>query len=207
MRVFVFGDSYSVEFNDPNLYPPGHHYCDWKGYIPKKYYHHLSERFGSTEIFNYAISGNDNDNIFESFTEHYKDIQPDDIVIFGWTSISRFSCTNKNGEWKGSISFNDEWVNKNTLNRSSLVYYNRQMKLIEFINQILLTQRVVHWTWRWYVGMFEDKSISYETNGEVNDFHYSEGTHRELYERMINELNNQSHINIDLWNRNEYIIL
>ena len=45
MTIYVFGDSYSVEFTHEALYPPGQLYCDWKGYVPKKYFHHLNQYY------------------------------------------------------------------------------------------------------------------------------------------------------------------
>ena len=146
MKTYVFGDSYSVEFNYPYLFPSGQEYCDWKGYIPKKYFHLISEKYGSDEIINYAISGNDNENIFEKFTEVYENIQADDIVIFGWTSLSRFSICNiqksnvKNTNiWGSSVSYNHfEWVLKTSQNKSTILYLNRQLKLINFINNVYI---------------------------------------------------------------------
>jgi hypothetical protein len=209
MKTYVFGDSYSVEFNNSNLYPPGHEYCDWKGYVPKKYFHLLSEKFGSTEIINYAMSGNDNDNIFEKFTEVYKNIEQDDLVIFGWTILNRFSiCNNlKKGQpdeylWGSSTGFNEfDWVESAALNKSTKLYYNRIHKLINFINNILVTNKVVHWTWKYEPGneMLDEKTIKYETNGDVNDFHYNENTHLILYNKMIKEFENSNKISVDLW--------
>jgi len=211
MKTYVFGDSYSVEFNDPHLYPPGHHYCDWKGYVPKKYFHHLSDKFGSTEIINFAKSGNDNENIFEKFTEVYEDIQTDDLVIFGWTMLGRFSiCNNLRTEeslehlWGSSTGFNHfDWVVQAGINKSSKLYHLRILKLINFINKILQNNKVVHWTWKHEPGKetTDEKTIKFETNGEVNDYHYNEKTHIILYDKMIKEFENNNKISVDLWSR------
>jgi hypothetical protein len=213
MKTHVFGDSYSVEFNDPHLYPPGNLYCDWKGYVPKKYFHLLSEKFGSTEIINYAISGNDNENIFEKFTEVYEKIQPNDLVIFGWTMLGRFSICNykkigdqKDNLWSSSISYNDyDWVIKAAHNKSTLLYYYRIKKLINFINQVLKTNKVVHWTWIYDPALeIDEKTIKCETNNIVNDFHYNEKTHLELYNKMIAEFEFSDKISVDLWKKESF---
>lgn len=214
MKTYVFGDSYSVEFSDPHLYPPGHHYCDWKGYVPKKYFHHLSDKFGSTEIINFAKSGNDNENIFEKFTEVYEDIQTDDLVIFGWTMLGRFSiCNNLRTEeslehlWGSSTGFNHfDWVVQAGINKSSKLYHLRILKLINFINKILQNNKVVHWTWKHEPGKetTDEKTIKFETNGEVNDYHYNEKTHIILYDKMIKEFENNNKISVDLWSPHSF---
>lgn len=214
MKTYIFGDSYSVEFSDPYLYPPGHLYCDWKGYVPKKYFHLLSEKFGSTEIINYAISGNDNDNIFEKFTEVYNDIQTDDLVIFGWTRLGRFSICNNKREgdqvgklWGSSVGFNQyEWVVKAAHNRSTKLYHERILKLINFINSVLKTNKVVHWTWNYDPGTGETdpRTIKFETGGVVNDFHYNEKTHLELFDKMAVEFETSNQILVDLWPHNTF---
>lgn len=211
MKTYVFGDSFSVEFDNPNLFPPGNIYCDWKGYVPKKYYHLLSENFGSSEIINYSISGNDNENIFEKFTEVYEKIETNDLVIFGWTVLHRFSiCNNVKSEdnrynmWGSSVSHSTtEWVLKTSQNKSTILYYERQMKLIKFINQILKTNRVVHWSW--YEGLDENsnKTIAYETKGTINDYHYNEKTHLELCNRMLDLFKESDKVELDLWDINK----
>ncbi len=209
MKIYVFGDSYSVEFDNPNLYPPGHLYCEWKGYVPKKYYHLLSDKFSATEIKNYAISGNDNENIFEKFTEQYEEIQEDDLVIFGWTVSNRFSICNYNNPkdrlWSSSVSYNHlEWVMKAGINKSTLLYYNRYMKLVNFINKVLKNNKVVHWFWDYKPGeeLTDDKTIKYETKGVVNDFHYNEKAQMDLYNRIIKNFEITDKVMIDLWPNN-----
>jgi hypothetical protein len=155
------------------------------------------------------MSGNDNDNIFEKFTEVYKNIEQDDLVIFGWTILNRFSiCNNlKKGQpdeylWGSSTGFNEfDWVESAALNKSTKLYYNRIHKLINFINNILVTNKVVHWTWKYEPGneILDEKTIKYETNGDVNDFHYNENTHLILYNKMIKEFENNNKISVDLW--------
>lgn len=214
MKTYVFGDSYSVEFDNPYLHPPGHEYCNWKGYTPKKYFHLLTEKFGSTEILNFALSGNDNDNIFEKFTEIYPQIEPDDLVIFGWTAIGRFSICNNREEgdtnmnlWGSSVSYNNfEWVEKTSQNRSTSLYYDRMMKLITFINNVLKNNKVVHWTWIYKPELeFDETTIKTETKGVVNDFHYNEKAHLELYNKMVNEFKSSNHISVDLWADDSYM--
>ena len=208
MRIYVFGDSYSVEFNHEGLYPLGRLYCDWKGYVPKKYFHHLKEHLDAELINNYSIAGNDNDNIFEKFTEVYKEIKDDDLIIFNWSTISRFSIDanidygveNNKSHWFSSISYNNvDWINKMQMNRGGFLYYNRIFNLIYFINETLKPNKVIHWTWRYNHNVEDKRTIQFETNGEINDFHYNEDTHHKLYENMVLKLKDEDKIFINLW--------
>jgi hypothetical protein len=208
MTIYVFGDSYSVEFNYEGLYPPGKLYCDWKGYVPKKYFHHLKEYLNAEKIINYSISGNDNENIFEKFTEVYKEIKDDDLIIFNWSSIDRFSIDanidysvqNNKSHWFSSSSFNNvDWVDKMKINRGGSLYYNRIFNLIHFINETLKPNKVIHWTWNYRHNIEDKRTIKFETNGEINDFHYNEDTHYKLYENMVLKLKDEDKIFINLW--------
>ena len=208
MRIYVFGDSYSVEFNHEGLYPSGRLYCDWKGYVPKKYFHHLKEHLDAELINNYSISGNDNDNIFEKFTEVYKEIKDDDLIIFNWSPIGRFSIDanidygveNNKSHWFSSSSYNNvDWVNKMQMNRGGFLYYNRIFNLIYFINETLKPNKVIHWTWSYNHNVEDKRTIQFETNGEINDFHYNEDTHHKLYENMVLKLKDEDKIFINLW--------
>jgi hypothetical protein len=214
MNIYVFGDSFSVEFNLVGSIPNqgGMDYCDWKGYIPKKYYHHLKEHFGAENIFNYSITGNDNENMFEKFTEVYKEIKDDDIIIFSWSNINRFSIDTNidyhvedyNSYWGSSISSHDDvdWVGKMTINKSGSLYYNRMICLINFINEILKSNKVIHWTWDCNHKIEQDtRTIKFETGGEVNDFHWNEDTHNKLYEDMVLKLKDDDKISVNLWKR------
>lgn len=210
MTIYVFGDSYSVEYDDNGLYPPGKLYCDWKGYVPKKYFHHLKEHLNAEKIINYSISGNDNENIFEKFTEIYKEIKDDDLIIFNWSTIDRFSIDanldytvgDDKSHWFSSSSFNKiDWIDKMKINRGGSLYYNRIFNLIHFINEVLKPNKVIHWTWSYNHTLEDKRTIQFETNKEVNDFHYNEETHYKLYENMILKLKESDKIFINLWKR------
>lgn len=210
MTIYVFGDSYSVEYDDNGLYPPGKLYCDWKGYVPKKYFHHLKEHLNAEKIINYSISGNDNENIFEKFTEIYKEIKDDDLIIFNWSTIDRFSIDanldytvgDDKSHWFSSSSFNKiGWIDKMKINRGGSLYYNRIFNLIHFINEVLKPNKVIHWTWSYNHTLEDKRTIQFETNKEVNDFHYNEETHYKLYENMILKLKESDKIFINLWKR------
>jgi hypothetical protein len=210
MIIYVFGDSYSVEFNDNGLGPIGQFYCDWKGYIPKKYFHHLDEYFQPEKMINYAMSGNDNDNIFEKFTEIYKEIKHDDLIIFNWSVIERFSVDanidyvvkDYKSHWQSSIShYNVDWVREMINNRSGSLYYNRIFKLIDFINETLKSNKVIHWSWNSIHHTIDNRTIKFETNGIINDGHYNEATHYNLYEKMISKLEKKDKVFINLWKK------
>ena len=210
MIIYVFGDSYSVEYDNPGLNPTGQLYCDWKGYVPKKYYHHLKEYYNADEITNYALSGNDNENIFEKFTESYKEFKNEDLIIFNWTNLDRFSIDMKiddafddyKSHWGSSIGFSDvDWINKMMFNRMGSLYFNRTFKLIHFINEILKLNKVIHWTWDCLHHIEDVRTIKTETNGIINDGHYNEAEHYKLSQQMILELQKNDKVFINLWKK------
>jgi hypothetical protein len=215
MTIYVFGDSYSVEYDHITLRPWGLLYCNWKGYVPKQYYHHLKDNLRAERIINYSISGNDNENIFEKFTEVYKEIKDDDLIIFNWSIIDRFSVDanidyniqNYESHWVSSISFCDkeEWVNQMKYNRTGSLYYNRTLKLIHFINETLKPNKVIHWTWDYDHKNEDKRTVHFETGGLINDFHYNESEHYKLYEKMILELKEKDKIFLNLWKVRTFI--
>ena len=130
MKMYVFGDSYSVDYDHSCLF--SHHdvgYIKWKGYVPKKYYHLLSENYNCEQILNFSKCGIDNGLIFEKFMDNFDSINSEDIIIFGWTRLGRFSINSNrvtedgpDKNWSSSVSFNDlDWVKNASLNNETLI--------------------------------------------------------------------------------------
>jgi len=213
MRLFIFGDSYSIDYDADCLKVKDRmSYVDWKGYVPKKYYDIIAEEYNISEIYNYSLCGNDNGNIFETFMDEYDKITEDDFVIFGWTSLSRFSICNaepptnkqpKYKPWGSSVSHSKlDWVEKAQLNFNTILFYDRQIKLISHINKTTRANKIVHWTW-YYPNNQHHSTIINETNGIVEDYHYNESAHLELAKNMIEELKSKNVLEMSLWNKNK----
>jgi hypothetical protein len=65
------------------------------------------------------------------------------------------------------------------------LYVEEVYEIINFIDSLLLTQKVFHWS---YIGM-EYQTINDETNGVIKDFHFSESQHKKMFEDIVNIFN------------------
>ena len=125
--------------------------------------------------------------------ENYEYIKPDDIIIFGWTEISRFKFVGDGDTWVSSNVNNRKYLSKSTMeqlkvNRSHEMYRSELITQINFINKILPNNKVVHWTWSESLNGRFDLNIVTETDGRVNDNHFSQIGQKYLYELISKEL-------------------
>ena len=110
------------------------------------------------------------------------------IVIFNWTYQGRFKFANKEGDgWSFSITQHDQSLPAEFLiamdrNRSKPIWEKEHSTRINFINNTLKNNKIVHWSWVNTIHL-KDKhmTITHETNGRINDMHYGEEGHKELY--------------------------
>ena len=197
-KIWVFGDSFSVPYRSVCLIPNGKQYIDYKGYEPKIYSDLLSEHY-NFELTNLSKGGISNHEIFKNFRKNYDKIGLNDIVIFNWTSISRFMYVD-DGEWVSSNSHQlgtNEFVDairiKTTEESNYKLYEEEVYDIINFINKLLITQKVFHWS---YIGM-EFQTINDETNGLIKDFHFCENQHKKMFETIVSIFNdNEKYIMI-----------
>lgn len=91
-KLYIFGCSHSALYNDIVLTDPD----------MKKYYEYRGGNFPLTwsellaqnlklELVNTAVWGLDNYRIFEAFCNKVQQIEKGDVVIIGWSGVSRFS--------------------------------------------------------------------------------------------------------------------
>jgi hypothetical protein len=204
MKLFAFGDSFTNGFNDENALHVKQ-YISWKGYKPKGYVDFLSEYF-SCEAHNFAIQGNDNYSILESFCENLDKIKNDDLVIINWSNVDRFRIVNSFDSWIRILPNRLEILNQTDIsaktidqimvNRMSKKYCEEVLNWSKLINQISKEKKIVQWS---YVENLKSKTIKYinpilenivtETKGEVNDNHFSEKGNEELSKYILKYLN------------------
>ena len=205
--IYIFGDSFSVSFTNSKEFFSVKDYSKWKGYEPKMFFDYLSEDLNQP-IENHASGGMCNEYILMKFMECYHKIQPSDVVVFGWTDISRYLIPNLNDYgWVSNIHIINSNLSQSSKDeikvmRSHPLYVNKQLDIISFIDTILPHNTTIHWTW--YNMKFKCSSITKETNGQVVDEHYGEEGHRHLYEEITNELKFTDKVRLNLW---EYSIL
>ncbi len=196
-KLWTFGDSFTESFlpkEDCKVIHWRHHYIDWKGYVPKVYGEFLSERL-DMKLMNFGMGSWDNYSIFESFCKVVNQIEKNDLVIFGWSSLERFRIVNNGGYWHQLApsydrtypiphSLSERTIDEIFINRTHQRYSDEVNNWIKLINYTLKRISVIHWTpfinniQATYLSGFP--IIRDETNGIVNDGHFSEKGQEEL---------------------------
>lgn len=194
--VWTFGDSFTDGFRSVDSWAK--EYVKWKGYQPKTYGEIIAENLGF-ELMNLGKGGSDNYSIFETFCESVGRIKKNDILIFGWSSPLRFRVVGNWDNWKSilpKMNKNAELpknISKTTVDE---IMVNRDHRLcsmevnnwIRLINLAFKDNKIVHWTAfkcdinATYVAA---SNINLETNGEIDDKHFSEKGHLELSEILM----------------------
>lgn len=207
-KLFVFGDSFSEKWDDSSPY------SGWKGYTPKVYSEIISERLG-IEQFNYAQSGWSNYDIFQSVCKNIDKISDGDIVIIGWSGLSRFRLANpKFGNWlqfqPNSWKLNKEanllWegISESTIdeilyNRSNFELYKEEIRdYVKLLSKTFEKNIFVNFTWSvwdWELKEIPYQTIRTESNGEIDDWHWSEKGHLDFSDWVLDKIQKNRFIN------------
>jgi hypothetical protein len=206
-RIWVFGDSFSAANDRQALERWRVNYIKWKGYPTKVFSDFLSEKLNISSR-NMGISGTDNYTIMDTIIDSLDKINPNDIIIIGWTSTIRFRVCSKNGTFL-TIRPNDLDIKKSTItdttfltnmsvdclneivvNRNEDVYIEEINRYIKLINHIYPKNIIINWSPfdQGKNGMLVTpikkniKRITDETNGEIVDNHFSEFGHEQISE-------------------------
>ena len=199
--VWVFGDSFSVDFEN-NRIGNFELYKDLKGYYPKSWGKLISEELGC-EYKNYAFGGWDNYSILQSFCENITEIKPNDIVFVGWTPEPRIRITDENGKWRSfNVMSQIDWGGISSdcildllLNRVTGEHRESnkgvEEERIAWENMIKFTMKdmILH-IWRWSNIIDRGyQTIQEESDGNIEDTHWSENGHVSYFKDLIKELN------------------
>jgi len=181
-NLWVFGDSFSASFKLQKEGECSYDYIKHKGYIPKVFSEIISETI-KIKLIDKSMGGTCNQTIFNLFVNNMKQINNDDIVIFGWTQNMRFNISTKNNEFFSVIiggsneklfSFIDisfeSLVDLSTNRLKYSVFWVEVINYIKVINYILKNNLVFHWTW-----------VEPSNNYRLNDDNYQE----EFYNLLI----------------------
>jgi hypothetical protein len=158
-KLFVFGDSFTQSFTDhfKTNNDWSTKYKNFKNYVPKNFADLLSEHL-DTKCENYGKGGCSNYKIFDLFLENVKLIKQKDIVIFNWTSESRFRISDDVNEFIDITPFNshppqNKYVSKKSTeeigrNRvTNNVWWKEIINFIDIIHKLLPNVKILHWTW------------------------------------------------------------
>jgi hypothetical protein len=162
-KLWTFGCSFTAEY-DPieGIHHPFENQFDkFKkfrgGNLPDVWPTILSKHIGF-DLMNCAIGGSSNYNILTQFFNVCDLIREGDMVMFGWTSLSRFTAVNLNENIFSQIlpcdaNFDDTGYSKRTIeeilvNRQHPLWIQEVQNWIKFINLFLknLGAEVYHWT-------------------------------------------------------------
>lgn len=206
-KLWVFGDSFSVPFEKVI---GEHPYIPYKGYCPKIFSILIAENY-DYKLIDCSRGGCSNYDIFHTFIKNLDKIDDGDLMIFGWTQTIRFRVASKRNDFydviiavveqvKELIDVPSDSLYDITDNRSkNSIYFD---ELCDYINIIKISKpncKIINWTW--VPPFFNDQneknfynllipyknytSVKQETENIVNDFHYGEKGHKELYEDLI----------------------
>jgi hypothetical protein len=206
--IWIFGDSFSTSFNHPSTFNDwGKDYVSFKGYVPKSFGDILSDEF-SVDVKHMAQSGIGNDSIYELICENAPLINKDDIIIIGWSEVTRFRLSGRDNEWCHLISnFQNNFselpnISENTLeeifvNRSLKLYVDEYMKRRNFLNWLFRDNVLIHWTpfvnqFKYMLGYGGISTIIDETKDVVKNLHYSETGHKQLSSNFIELIGNDN---------------
>jgi hypothetical protein len=212
-KLYIFGDSFSQLFSDVSNFSK--EYLDFKGYIPKTYSEIISEKL-NLELKCYAKGGVSNRTILSQFISVLNQIEDGDVLIFNWSTHNRVRIVGNNGEIADCTApimggnfkspYNDfpsESVVHMVINRlKSQVFYTENTEYIKLIKKAFPNNKIIHWTWvdereksKYFLEFSELcthygplEHISDETNGKINDHHYSENGHVLLSDILIKTL-------------------
>ena len=200
-KLWTFGDSLTAGFKSNDNWSVN--YCEWKGYTPKTFNEIISEKLGY-ELINLGKGGSDNYTIFHTFISSLSQIQKDDIVIIGWTDISRFRLVDDNGGWRTFIAnfqndkskfrfITDQTIKEILVNRKAIQYYDEINNYIDLINHFNKDWKFLSWS-TYNNGMIkglyinDSEMILQETKGQINDAHFSEFGHINLANKIMDYL-------------------
>ena len=204
-KLYIFGDSFSAGFSfESNWTNP---YVNWKGYSPKGFGEIISQKL-NLELINLAENASDNYSILQKFCDNEKNIKKNDLVIIGWSSPLRFRLVSK--DWITILPNYDKFSTKEIdktkisestlieilLNRDDIRYCNEVNSWIKLLNN--LDKNIIHWTSFdqrldcMFLNKFE--TIVTETNGKLNDWHFSENGHKQLSDLFINKFKSKNKI-------------
>jgi hypothetical protein len=200
-KLWVFGDSNSEGYNEQYHWVTP--YLEHKGYKPKWWSELVSEELGM-ELLNRAKGGTDNYTIFESVCKEVNNIKTNDVIVIGWSSILRnriiidafekdtFLTIVPNSEYHYDY-FCNQCIQEMVVNRDSQLYVDEVMNWMKLIRKAFTNNKVLCFSsWpeflnekniingNWWKHGHHIMTIDAETNGKLNDGHFSEAGCRVL---------------------------
>lgn len=206
-KIWVFGDSFTQSMAPvPNLKDWRFKYSEYKGYSPKVFSEFLSDNYGYV-CTNRGHGGSDNYTILDIIINHLDQIEDRDIVVIGWSSVHRTRLANKFGKFTSLLPGGDDRFKKENaklvgvspstiedllVNRfDGSCYVSELNRIIKLLNRTFINNIIIHWSpfYNFQQGMDvislpNVQTILQETDGKIQDSHYSENAHEVIAEHL-----------------------
>ena len=191
-NLWIYGDSFSMDYN-LDYAPFAKKYIEFKNRTVKTYGNFISENL-NLNLINKAIGGTDNYTIFESFCNDVDSIQENDLVILNWGPQTRFRIVREDiNQWTPIGNLKDEFLPYIDNNSVRLLLTNRLHDLYgeeiknwsKLIKKSLQNNFVYIWTWYDMNFTYEYQNVKEETNGMIDDGHWSENGHEKFAKEIL----------------------
>jgi len=219
-KLYIFGDSFSAGFSFESNWT--NNYVNWKGYIPQGFGEIVSEKLNLELINlaenasdNYSILQKFCDNVdnikkndlviigwssplrFRLVSNNLKN--NDWVQITGLPNHTDWITILPNYDEFSTKKFDRTKISESTLieillNRDDIRYCNEVNSWIKLLNNV--NKNIIHWTPFdqrlncMFLNKFE--TIFHETNGELNDWHFSEKGHQQSADIFIHKFKNKN---------------
>ncbi len=188
-KLWGFGDSFSTPFWYQTGVSYKIKYSNFKGYTPKIATEFIAKELQCEFVWK-CKSPHDNESIVESIIDNIENIKEEDVIIVGWAPIhrTRFIDT-ENNVWN-FYNLNDnnckrfpnhiegKSLEEFSLNRNHFLQVDYIKKLQKLITLAVPTKKIFFWSWGYINSFLECETIFDETEGKVNDKHWSENGHK-----------------------------
>ena len=158
-KLWIFGDSFSEPFSKVKALLWKTKYIQWKGYMPKCYGEVISDKLKLKHI-NLAIGGTDNYTILDTIINVLNSIEPDDIIIIGWSSTLRFRLVNKTNtfntilpgarytldDFSSNVELSKSTLEELAVNRDNSIYIDELNNYIKLLNFAFPNNKIIHWS-------------------------------------------------------------
>ncbi len=210
-KLFVFGCSHSAVHGNNLTNNDIKKYYEYRNNtFPKTWSELLAEDL-NMELINMAEWGMDNQSMFSLFCKNIHNIEKNDLVIIGWTEISRFKVFSEKYNRFLSINphtqvddtlpnFTQKTIDEMLVNRMNYMWIDEVYDWIKVINKLSETIKFRIYYWSFY-GIFTQfyikdhltylgaESMYHETSGFIGDrFHFGEKGHKIQYEYIKERL-------------------
>ncbi len=159
--LWTFGCSFTAPYypiDNPDLQSNYDLYKKWRGgNLPKIWPTLLSEKIGYN-LINRGVGGSSNYLILNQFLEVASEIKKEDILIFGWTQMSRFQLVNMEENvfnqilpavnYFPGVDVDINSINQIFVNRTNPIWNEELIKWIYFFNLFTnnIGAHIFHWT-------------------------------------------------------------